>query len=217
MYTDASGTGSIGGADRMSGWNLIIGSNFGVRTNIEGKSELWCNNANITGKITATQLVLDGAKLNYSDIEDPPTIPDVSIYIAKDGTIGSAPSDDSTGFKVSSAGLLEASNATIYGTIYASAGKIGGIEISPGNGLHYSGTDANDGFGLWRYGVHPNGATSNSIIFHAGGNDNNIGTAPFRVLADGTVYASKANISGTITATGGAIGGWTLASNTYGY
>jgi len=32
--------------------------------------------------------------------------PDMGIYVAKDGTIGSSPASGATGFKVSSAGLL---------------------------------------------------------------------------------------------------------------
>ena len=53
----------------------------------------------------------------------------LNIYIAKDGTVGSTPSNGSTGFKVSSKGLLTASNAVIYGTVYSSAGEIGGWKI----------------------------------------------------------------------------------------
>ena len=182
-------------------------------------------NASFTGEITATKLTLLGAKIDYSDIDNAPIIPDVSIYIAKDGAITGNEDGAVRSFEVTSQGLLTATNAIITGQITASSGMIGGIEISPGAGLHYSGTDANDGFGLWKYGIHPSGATSNSIIFHAGGNDNNIGTAPFRVLADGTVYADKAIISGTITAnavdtpyliannSSSKIAGWTIKEN----
>ena len=82
-----------------------------------------------TGAVTATSLTLNGCKIDYdTDIKNKPDIPsDLTLYIKTDGTIGSTPSDGATGFKVSSGGLLQASNAIIYGTIYASAGTIGGF------------------------------------------------------------------------------------------
>lgn len=100
-----------------------------------------------TGEVTATSLVLgSGVSIgaskvsgladvatsgNYDDLSNKPDIPsDLTMYIKKDGTIGSTPSDGATGFKVSSDGLLQASNAIIYGTIYASAGLIGGFNVS---------------------------------------------------------------------------------------
>jgi hypothetical protein len=87
--------------------------------------------ATISGAITATSLSLaNGVTVPYSKISG---TPDLSIYISKDGTIGTTPSDGKTGFVVSAAGLLQASNAIIYGTIYASAGRIGGCSIVNGN------------------------------------------------------------------------------------
>lgn len=83
--------------------------------------------ASITGDITANSLTLvDGGTLDgisYNDLENKP---DLTIYLYKDGTVGTTPKEGVTGFKVSSSGLLTASNAVIYGTIYASAGKFSG-------------------------------------------------------------------------------------------
>lgn len=53
-------------------------------------------------------------------------------YIAVDGTVGTTPSEGATGFVVSSDGLLQASNAVIYGSIYASRGTIAGLVIESG-------------------------------------------------------------------------------------
>ena len=81
-------------------------------------------NSTITGNITANSLTLgSGVTVPYDSVSG---VPDLSIYIAKDGTIGSTPGSSTTGFVVSSAGLLQASNAVIYGTLYSTAGKIGG-------------------------------------------------------------------------------------------
>lgn len=83
--------------------------------------------ASIEGDITAKSLTLvDGGKLDgisYNDLENKP---DLTIYLYKDGTVGTTPKEGVTGFQVSSSGLLTASNAIIYGTIYASAGKFSG-------------------------------------------------------------------------------------------
>jgi hypothetical protein len=102
---------------------------------VNSSGKLYATDAIIKGEITATSLTLSGATIPYSAISDPPTIPDAADltgYIKKDGTIGSTPADGATGFNVSSAGLLTASNAIIYGTIYASAGTIGGCSINSG-------------------------------------------------------------------------------------
>lgn len=86
------------------------------------------------------------------------------------------------------------------GKITATSGSIAGINFS-NQGLFYSGSNSNDGFGLWKNGVH---SSENSyIIFHAGANNGNIGSANFRVYQNGTVYASLLKIvSNKTTATG---------------
>lgn len=103
-----------------------------------------------TGAVTATSLTLgSGVSIgaskvdglanvatsgNYDDLSNKPDIPsDLTMYIKTDGTIGTLSSEvqdiptGAKGFKVSSDGLLQASNAIIYGNIYASAGTIGGF------------------------------------------------------------------------------------------
>lgn len=88
-----------------------------------------------TGAVTATSLTLSGCKIDYdTDIKNKPDIPsDLTLYIKQDGTIGKLTEEvqniptGTKGFKVSSDGLLQASNAVIYGTIYASAGTFSGI------------------------------------------------------------------------------------------
>lgn len=66
---------------------------------------------------------------NYESLNNKP---DLTIYFQKDHTLGTV-SDGSTGIKISSSGLLQASNAVIYGTIYASAGSFAGhIEANSG-------------------------------------------------------------------------------------
>lgn len=91
-----------------------------------------------TGAVTATSLTLSGCKIDYNtDIENKPDIPsNMTLYIKKDGTVGTLTEEvqniptGAKGFKVSSDGLLQASNAIIYGTIFANQGTIGGFNIT---------------------------------------------------------------------------------------
>lgn len=120
-------SGKIGGLTLVS--NSIKSSNGNFSVTSGGK--LTANDATITGNITATSLTLSGCKIDYNtDIANKPDIPDATYYIKKDGTVGLEPSEGATGFKVSSNGLLQASNAIIYGKIVASSGRLGGFEIS---------------------------------------------------------------------------------------
>ena len=194
-------------------------------------------NAHFNGAITATSLTLDsGVTIPYSKITGGP---DVTLYIAKDGTIGSDPSSGATGFVVSSAGLLKASNAIIWGTIYASAGTIGGLNLS-GNSI--SSTNGNfsvtSGGVLSATGATISGAiTATSLTLGSGvtvpyskvsgtpdvsiyiAKDGTIGSTPasgatgFVVSSAGLLKASNAIIYGTIYASAGKIGNWSLASN----
>ena len=139
LCTGTNASKSVGGSQSINGWVFTAGANFGVTKT----GALYANSAKITGDITATSLTLgDGVTLAASDISGLSSVatsgsysslsgrPDLTVYIQKDGTIGTLPAADATsstttGFKVSSAGLLTASNALIYGAIYASEGKIG--------------------------------------------------------------------------------------------
>lgn len=125
-------------------YNLSDGSitskNFVVDQygNVNLKGTVYATGGSFTGDIVANSLTLgsgvsiDGSKITGLSYDNLSNKPDFTIYIKKDGTIGSTPSEGYTGFQVSSSGLLRASNAVIYGTIYASSGNIGGCNISGG-------------------------------------------------------------------------------------
>lgn len=146
-------SGKIGGLTLAS--NSIKSSNGNFSVTSGGKltatdatitGNITATSGSFTGAITATSLTLgSGVSIgaskvsglssvatsgDYNDLDNKPEIPNVTYYIRKDGTVGAEPSEGSTGFKVSSNGLLQASNAIIYGKIVASSGKIGGFEIS---------------------------------------------------------------------------------------
>lgn len=87
--------------------------------------------------------------------------------------------------------FVTATNANISGTIKASGGNLDAWVIGNG-GMYYS--NGNSGCGLIGDSRHAN------IAIYAGANGQNIGGAPFRVFHDGSLYASNANITGTISA-----------------
>lgn len=111
------------------------------------------------------------------------------------------PDDPSNIFTISENGTklmyIDAVNRKLVfqGRIEATDGHIGGWTINSTS--------------LYSGGVGVSSATAaNAVSFWAG---NSTPTrAPFRVLNNGYLYASNANIAGIITATAGTIGGWTI-------
>ena len=163
----------------------------------------------LKGKITATNLELDGCKIPYSSVSG---TPDLDIYIAEDGTIGTgtfANDDNVNGaFKVSSNGLLQAKNAVIYGTVYASKGEIGGFSIEK-NYLKCGTVGSNNGFLLY-----PGGS---STTYSVAGSDSKsfsmIVGSDFGITPSGKLHASSAEISGNITATNLTLSGCSIKAS----
>ena len=93
--------------------------------------------------------------------------------------------------------LTVAGSGTFAGEITAKSGKIGKYTI----------TDS--------YLITGNNSTCTGMggdqAFWAGSDSSN--DAPFHVSYDGSLYASKANISGTINSTDGDIGGWNISDS----
>ena len=185
-----------------------------------------------TGAVTATSLTLGygvtiGASKvsgladvatsgSYNDLDDVPEIPtDLEYYIKKDGTVGSEPSEGATGFKVSSDGLLQASNAIIYGEIVASSGKIGGFNISTkadNNDHAYKNTlyriiNGSDGYD-YQAGIKGDSDSNTTIeaAFYVRKKLRNEtwgdSTIPFFVRNDGYVYCENMSIGDSLYATG---------------
>lgn len=66
-------------------------------------------------------------------------------------------------------------------------------------------------------GITGNGTASDSIRFWAGASFGNRKTAPFRVMQDGSVVMSKAQVEGVINAISGSIGGFRIQQGQIGY
>lgn len=151
-----------------------------------------------------------------------------SLTLNTDISIGSVGSEK-TGFSLSKDGLLQASNAVIYGTVYASDGKFSG-KITSDNGkigncfisknalFCLNTLDANEinitsaGIGDSKYAFWAGGGgiidtdapsvgSTSSSSSTVIGYDPDIEQAPFRVTYDGKVYLDNGNIvASSITA-----------------
>lgn len=161
-----------------------------------------------TGAIIATSLTLSGCKIDYNtDIENKPDIPNAIYYIKKDGTVGSEPSEGATGFKVSSNGLLQASNAIIYGEIVASSGKIGGFNIATTADVSHYYTNTlyritTDGTYYYQAGISSDGTSPTNATFYVRksnySNNWENSLVPFFVRNNGSLYAQDATIGTTL-------------------
>lgn len=192
--TTADFTRTINGTSR-AGLRFALGDKFGVT----GDGKIYASEATISGAITATSLSLgSNATIPYSKVSGKP---DLTVYVAKDGTIGATPAQGVTGFKVSSSGLLTASNAVIYGTIYASAGNIAGWTISSSQitkSFTYNGYEYRPLLNA------PSNPTANTVAFGVGRRTSG-STGSFYYLCcmcyDGSLYAENVDIKGSIKAT----------------
>ena len=226
-YNGTKITGTYIYSPHILGGDLAIGDSSGIHASITTDGKLTATGAEITGvitatsgsftgAITATSLTLSGCKIDYNtDIENKPDIPtDLTMYIKKDGTIGTLTEEvqdiptGAKGFKVSSDGLLQASNAIIYGTIYASAGLIGGFNIATtlndnehayANTLYTQATDSNGN--TYQAGIKGNssGNASTEAAFYIRKKASGVSswansTIPFYVRKNGYMYCENINI-----------------------
>jgi len=109
---------------------------------VDSSGRLTATNADVTGTIHATTLILDN-KISSDDIDL--DIPDISAYFDNNGLMRAGqqpPTSGRSGFTVSQAGVLQASNAVIWGGIYASYGTIAGFNFS---NTSNTGTSVNQG------------------------------------------------------------------------
>ena len=177
--------------------------------------ELSAATGSFTGTITATSLTLSGCKIDYNtDIENKPDIPsDMTLYIKKDGTIGTLTEEvqnipvGSKGFKISSDGLLQASNAIIYGTIFANQGTIGGFNITTTADVSHYYTNTlyritTDGTYYYQAGISSDGTSPTNATFYVRksnySNNWENSLVPFFVRNNGSLYAQDATIGTTL-------------------
>ncbi|MGP1675936.1 MAG: hypothetical protein ACTS6J_02105 [Burkholderiales bacterium] len=154
----------------------------------------------VVGTVTATAGAIGGWTIN-------------SAYLAKDTGVdatsaGMAPTDypfyagatyanrASAPFRITPAGVLTATGATISGAITATTGAIGGFTL----GADYI-RDAADSFGLAST-VTVGSPTVDDVRFWAGDTFANRATAPLRMYESGAVYFGSGTFAGNITTSG---------------
>ena len=169
---------------------------------------LYAKDAQISGNLT----VGDGAQIAGWYIKDTGFYSSeqesaAQIYLSPDKGI-LIKNNSSTVFEATPGGSV-----TVSGTIYATAGRIGGSSSSGGWSIT-SGL-LNSGSGNTYVGLSSSG-TVDSYAIWAGSSIASL--APFRVQRNGTVImtsltATGANITGIINANEGTIGGWTISED----
>jgi hypothetical protein len=182
-----------------------------ARLSIGGTSDkmVWNGTSlSITGDLTARAGTFSGNILMSTS--------NASIY---NGTINSAGNLTGNGFALNSTGLKVANGTNSVtidaanGQIIANAGSIGGWSLTSSLLSQNSARLSSDGY------IELGAASSDNIIridaldttYRMWIGRNSSATAPFKVTKEGKLYASGVEISGAITATTGAIGGWTIS------
>lgn len=173
---------------------------------------LYADNVYLNGTIISNSGQLGGFKIGTNDLSNGTWGTDKSVLMSTGTTENKAVGGSSaisgwcftagSKFGVTTSGDLYASNANISGIVTSENGKIGGFTIS-----QYNIKGTNVGLGC---------ASGHDCAFWAGNSTGS--SAPFRVDHDGTLTATNASITGTITsdnitATGGTIGGWVITSD----
>lgn len=173
---------------------------------------LYADNVYLNGTIISNSGQLGGFKIGTNDLSNGTWGTDKSVLMSTGTTENKAVGGSSaisgwcftagSKFGVTTSGDLYASNANISGIVTSENGKIGGFTIS-----QYNIKGTNVGLGC---------ASGHDYAFWAGNSTGS--SAPFRVDHDGTLTATNASITGTITsdnitATGGTIGGWVITSD----
>lgn len=199
-----------GGSDIKNNWRILVASNFGV----DSSGILYAKGANISGTITAESGKIGGWEIqNDSGVYGPSitygtfgqsgsfhmyTKPQTGTLTGLNGQMGVNRNDWLLG-------IGHSFGVTSGGALYAYRGNIAGIEISEDNltwtkdGKLVSLISGTLSQGIAR-SVGNSGPKNDWFIWSKKISDNGSTVGSFGVDATGTLYATGANISGTITA-----------------
>lgn len=160
-------------------------------------SKTYATKNELTGKVDTDKVV---SAINVS----PEEIKIQSSKITLEGIVTA-----NSRFKILTDGSMEAVNGKFSGTITASNGKIAGWNIDTMN--IYKETES-DGY-VYRSQVTCSTALSTGVVFGISRIKDNNREWMFYVAPDGRLYATKASIVGSITATSGRIGKFNIYSD----
>lgn len=202
MCTGTDIAKSVGGSSAISGWCFTAGSKFGVTTS----GDLYASNANISGKVTATEGNIGGFNINKSALyvgTDSITSNAKGTYI---GTDGIRQYNSSVAYVDIKNGQLTCMGASISGyvmadNIVATNGFIGEWSIEEGR-LYAMDNDGK--FTILNANKSVVDENGRYPVIIAGGNDWDATIGNFVLTSNG--YCEAKNIK----ATGGTIGGWNI-------
>lgn len=119
ISTGTSDSADIGGSGSLANWNFTAGTNFGVRTNSSGVSELYASKGKIGG------FTIDSNSISYG------TLGSSGLYLGNGTTtsLNIAGSGSKTNWRLVAGNSFGVDN---NGNLYASGGKIGDFNITGG-------------------------------------------------------------------------------------
>ena len=166
---------------------------------------IYANEGTIGGFTTNDKYMITTGKSDFGIAECLYFNPKGSVAARKIGGISTAISGwtiaSGTNFGVTKNGNLYAKNARIDGTIIASEGSIGGWDID-NNGIVSTKSD----FTVALYNFANEGNASRVLYCYDTANSK----YTFKLLRNGNLYATDVNLTGTINATSGTIGGFII-------
>jgi hypothetical protein len=174
----------------MDGTEVVFSADSSEKT-VSMAGWLVDNNSIRTGSLSSGMWLCSSGTTSYAAIGGSKNINGWSIAVG--GSFG-----------VTSGGALYASSANITGTITATGGYIGDWSIGT-SGISKSITSGSDTYVISINAPSTKG--SDAIVI----TENDEYT--FYLEGDGTLFANKASIEGTITATGGYIGDWSIGTS----
>ena len=181
-------------------WSSGAISSRYFRLGVDGK--IYATNVDINGKITASSGSIGAWSIDSNSIYSGVKGASNSVFTSSSGsiTLWSEGAITSRYFRISTDGIMIASNVDVSGKITASLGSIGGW-IVDSNSI-YSGIKSLD---------------SNSFTLSDGAitiwSSGAISSRYFRLGVDGRIYATNVDISGKIIASSGSVGSWNIDSN----
>lgn len=120
----------------------------------------------------------------------------------------------SVGWRIQGSGDVEFNDIVARGAIYATSGDIAGWVIDASTLSKNDAVLASAGYLVLGTGNNIVRVDAQDATYRIWVGNATAGSAPFRVEKDGSLTASSATITGSVTATTGAIGGWSIGATT---
>ena len=187
---------------QLGGINLSMGEIWSEATDADGSpmfrldgrtnaGTLYATNAEIKGKIRATELILDSTNESIDCLVQDMIDEDCVVL---DRTFGNTvnPAENDPTVKISRDGLLTAKNAIIDGTIYAKKGEIGGFSLDRNLLSTYDATDSTNPIAILNGSDTYKDDDKGKLILGAGVDTTN--KFKTRIYSNGEIYTGMINI-----------------------